>query len=754
MKGPPREANPLVSGRLAVTAARASAGAPVVVPLPATPPPVSPVAATAATSAAGTSRAPSPTLARSRELGSPRPPRAPQQAHDVAAHAGTRDDPWYWLRDDERTHPEVVAYLEAENAYRHAMLDHLQPFEQRLYDEIVGRIKQDDATVPARHNGYWYYTRFDAGQEYPIYARRCGALDATEEVLIDANRRAAGHDFYQVASLEVSPGSRLIAFTEDRVGRREYVLRFIDTATGVELPDTIVNVEPDLAWADDNRTILYVEKDPQTLLGCRVRKHVLGTPAASDEIVYEEEDDAFYLGVERSKSERQLYIVSQSTVSAEYRWADSADPLLRFQVALPRERDHEYQLDHLGDRFVLRTNWQATNFRIVEVPVAAVADRSQWCDVIAHRDDAFVSGFEVFERFLAVSERSGGLRKLRVRAWDGSRDLLIDGDEPACTMAFGANEETDTHLLRFVYTSMTTPATTYDYDMRSGARTLLKREPVLGGFDPARYRTEFVWAASRDGTRVPVSLLSHRDTPRDGSAPLYQYGYGAYGASQDPTFRSSVLSLVDRGFVYAIAHVRGGQELGRPWYDDGRLMRKLNSFHDFIDVTRHLVREGYAHRDRVFAMGGSAGGLLIGAIANFAPDEYRGLVAHVPFVDIVTTMLDETIPLTTNEYDEWGNPSESHAAYLYMLSYSPYDNVVARAYPAMLVTTGLWDSQVQYWEPAKWVAKLRTLKTDDRLLLLRTNMDAGHGGKSGRFERYRELAEEYAFVLDQAGLAG
>ena len=716
MKGAPREASPQASGSAATPSARAGR----------------------------TGRAAGP---------GPQPPRAPQQPHDVVAPAGTRIDPWYWLRDDERTHPEVVAYLEAENAYRHAMLDHLRPFEEKLYDEIVGRIKQDDATVPARHNGYWYYTRFESGHEYPIYARRRGTLAAPEEVLIDANQRAAGHDFYQVASLEVSPDSRLIAFTEDRVGRREYVVRFIDTLTGVELPDTIVNVEPDLAWADDNRTILYVEKDPRTLLGCRVRKHVLGTPADDDALVYEEPDDAFYLGVERSKSERHLYIVSQSTVSTEYRWADAADPALRFHVAVPRERDHEYQLEHLGERFVIRSNWQATNFRITEVPIADVADRSKWRDVIARSDEAFISGFEVFARFLAVSERSGGLRKLRIRAWDGSLDRLIDAEEPAYTMAFAANEEADTDLLRYVYTSMTTPATTYDYDMRTGARTLLKREPVLGNFDPARYRTEFVWAAARDGAKVPVSLLYHRDTPRNGSAPLYQYGYGAYGASQDPTFRSTVLSLVDRGFVYAIAHVRGGQELGRHWYDDGRLMNKRNTFDDFVDVTRHLVRERYADARRVFAMGGSAGGLLIGAIANLAPDEYRALVAHVPFVDIVTSMLDETIPLTTNEYDEWGNPAGSIDAYEYMLSYSPYDCVESRAYPAMLVTTGLWDSQVQYWEPAKWVAKLRSLKTDDNLLLLRTNMEAGHGGKSGRFERYREIAEEYAFVLDQAGLA-
>ena len=695
----------------------------------------------------------------------PAPPRAPRRPHQVVSPYGTREDPWYWLRDDEREDPAVLAHLRAENAWREHALGHLAGFEQRLYEEIVARIKQDDASVPVRHNGWWYYARYEAGREYPVYARkRATAADPAspathaqlatpEQLMIDANQRAAGHDFYQVASMEVSPDNRLLAFTEDTVGRREYTLRFLDLETGVTLPDAIEDVESDLAWADDNRSLLYIEKDEQTLLGKRVRRHWLGAPPGDDALVYEQEDEAFYLGVERSKSDRHVYIVSQSTVSSEYLWAEAADPALRFQVALPRERDHEYQIEHLGDRFIIRTNWQATNFRIMEAPVATIGDRGTWRDVIPHRPDAFVSGFEVFDRFLAVSERSGALRKLRVRAWDGSVDRLIDADESAYTMALGASDETDTDLLRFIYSSMTTPGTTYDYDMRSGARTLLKREPVLGDFDPARYRTELLWAPARDGARIPVSVFWHRDTPRDGSAPLYQYGYGAYGASQDPTFRSTVLSLVDRGFVYAIAHVRGGQELGRPWYDAGRLAHKQHSFDDFVDVTRHLVRERWAAPDRVFAMGGSAGGLLIGAIANQAPRDYRALVAHVPFVDIVTTMLDESIPLTTNEYDEWGNPGASSADYACMLAYSPYDNVAAQAYPAMLVTTGLWDSQVQYWEPVKWVAKLREMKTDARPLVMRINLEAGHGGKSGRFERYREIAEEYAFVLDQAGLA-
>lgn len=681
----------------------------------------------------------------------PAPPVAAQRPHEVQSPFGTRFDPYYWLRDDERKDPALLAYLNAENAYKEAMLAHTQPLEQALYEEIVGRIKQDDSTVPARRHGYWYYTRYETGREYPIYARRKGTLDAPEEILADANELAQGHDFYQIGGLEVSHDNRLLAIAEDTVGRRQFVLRVKDLATGAWLPDRIENAEPDLAWANDARTLLYVAKEPQTLLGDRVLKHVLGTPVTADALVYREADDSFYLGVAKSKSDRFVYIVSQSTVSTEYRYADANDPALAFRVALPRERDHEYQLEDLGDEFVIRTNWRAKNFRIMKAKIAEVGDRATWRDVVPHRADAFVTNFDAFRGYLALGERSGGLRRIRVKSWDGAREFLIDAHDAAYTMALGANDESDTDTVRYVYTSLTTPNTTYDYDMGTGQRTLLKRDPVLGGFDPAHYATEFVWATARDGARVPVSLLYRRGLRRDGSAPLYQYAYGSYGLSQDPTFRSSVLSLVDRGFVYALAHIRGGQEMGRDWYDHGRLQHKKNTFTDFVDVTRFLVAQKYANPKRVYAMGGSAGGLLMGVVANLAPQDYRGLVAHVPFVDVVTTMLDESIPLTTNEFDEWGNPGADRAAYEYMLSYSPYDNVSRQAYPAMLVTTGLWDSQVQYWEPAKWVAKLRTLKTDANPLLFRVNMEAGHGGKSGRFQRYRELAEEYAFILDLDG---
>ena len=682
----------------------------------------------------------------------PQPPRAAQRPHVVTSPFGDRQDPWYWLRDDERKNPEMLAYLEAENEYMKAVMAPHRPLEQKLYDEIVGRIKQDDASVPQRRNGYWYYTRYETGKEYPIFARRKGNLEAAEEILVDGNQRAQGQEFYQLAAIEVSVDGRWAAIAEDTVGRRQYEVRIKDLESGEFLPQVLTNVEPDLAWANDHRTLFYIRKDPQTLLGNKVYRHVRGTDPAQDELVYAQEDESFYMGLAKSKSDRFIFIVAQSTVSSEYRYADANDPQSGFRVALPRERDHEYQLEDQGDRFIIRTNWQAKNFRIVEAPIATVGDRSTWRDIVPHRGDAFVAGFDTFDGYLAVSERSGGLQKLRVRSWDGKREFMIDAADPAYTMALGSNPEQDTTLLRYIYTSPTTPTTTFDYDMVSGERKLLKQQPVLGGFDTANYATEFRFATARDGTRIPVTLLYRRGTPLDGTAPLYQYGYGSYGITSDPVFNSSILSLVDRGFVYAIAHVRGGQEMGRAWYEDGKLLRKKNSFTDFIDVTRYLVSEKVADPRRVFAMGGSAGGLLMGAVVNMAPRDYRAIVAHVPFVDVVTTMLDATIPLTTNEFDEWGNPASSREMYEYMLSYSPQDQVSAQDYPAMLVTSGLWDSQVQYWEPTKWVAKLRSLKTDTNHLLLRTNMEAGHGGKSGRFERYREIAEEYAFILWQAGM--
>jgi oligopeptidase B len=510
----------------------------------------------------------------------------------------------------------------------------------------------------------------------------------------------------------------------------------------------IENIEAGFAWAADNRSVFYVAKDPVTLLGDKVRKHVLGGDAGKDELVFEETDKSFYTGVGTTKDEQYIAIVSHSTVSSEMRVIKSHDPTSKFRVLIPRERDHEYHADHLAGQWIIRTNWQAKNFRVVQVDDARVADRSAWREVVPHRANAFVDNIDVFRDFLAVEEHSDGLANIRIQTWKDGKSFLIDSEESAYTTGLGANAELDTSLVRYTYTSLTTPATTYDFDVTTGKKTFLKREPVLGGFDQTQYVTEHLWATARDGVKVPISLVYRKG--RTGPAPLLQYGYGSYGLSMDPGFSSQIISLLDRGFIYAIAHIRGGQEMGRDWYESGKLLNKGNTFNDFIDVTRYLVAEKYADPNRVFAMGGSAGGLLMGAVINMSPQDYRGIVAQVPFVDVVTTMLDESIPLTTNEYDEWGNPADKKF-YEYMLTYSPYDNVKAQAYPAIFVGTGLWDSQVQYFEPAKWVAKLRKLKTDSNPLVFRINMEAGHGGKSGRFQRYRETAEQYAFVLSLAG---
>jgi oligopeptidase B len=709
---------------------------------------VAPLAALLGACAAG---APAKTESESMTMPSPVPPVAAVRPYEVVSPNGTRVDEYYWLRDDTHTSQEVLAYLEAENAYKASMTAHTKVLEDRVYDETIARIKQDDSSVPYRKRGYWYYTRFETGKEYPVYARKAGNLEAAEHLMLNANVLAEGHEFYQVGSIAVAPNDRLIAYAEDIVGRRQYRLRIKDLETGETLPDLIENADPSIAWTADSASFLYVEKNPETLLGYRVRRHVLGTDPAADPLIYEQDDESFYTEVRKTKDEHYLLIFAESTVSTEVRYADAADPDLTFRVFLPRERDHEYNVDHLDDRWIIRTNWQAPNFRLMEATVGEEGDRANWHELVAHRDDAFIHGFDVFKDFLAIEERSGGLRKIRIRPWDGSADFFIAADEASYTNVLGQNAEIDTHIVRYEYNSLTTPKTTYDYDIQTGEKQLMKRDPVLGDFDPGNYRAEFVWASARDGTKVPVSLVYRNGFVRNGKAPLLQYAYGSYGYSMDPAFSVSLLSLLDRGFVYAIAHVRGGQEIGRRWYDQGRLLNKTNTFTDFIDVTRFLVQEGYADPKRMSAMGGSAGGLLMGAVANMAPGDYRAIVAQVPFVDVVTTMLDESIPLTANEFDEWGNPKEK-ASYDYMLSYSPYDNVARQDYPAMLVTTGFWDSQVQYYEPAKWVARLRARKTGSSPLLFRTTMEAGHGGKSGRFQHYRERAEEYAFLLDQSGI--
>lgn len=687
-----------------------------------------------------------------RAAASPQPPVAASRPHEVASPNGTRVDEFYWLRDDTRENKEMLGYLEAENAYADAMLAHTKPLQEKLYEEIVGRIKQDDATVPYRDNGYWYYRRFETGKEYPIWARKRGSLDAPEQVMLDVNQMAEGQGFFQVSSWEVSPNGKLLAWAEDNVGRRQYTIRVKDLESGKTFEDKITNAEPDIAWAADNRTLLYIAKDPTTLLGDKVRKHELGTDPAKDPLVYEETDKSYYTSVRTTKDDKFLVIESHSTVATQMQVARSDDPQLKFSVLIPRERDHEYRAEHLGDRWIILTNWQAKNFRVVSVPEKQVAARTKWRDVIPHRTDAFIDDFDVFDTFLAIQEHSNGLSNVRIAPWDGKRERVIAADEATYAARLGTNPELNTPLLRYTYVSLATPTTTYDYDTRTDAKTLLKQEPVLGGFDQSQYTTEHLWATARDGVKVPVSIVYRKSTPRDGTAPLLQYGYGSYGASIDPFFSHSIISLLDRGVIFAIAHIRGGQEMGRDWYENGKLLNKRNTFNDFIDVTKYLVAEKYADPKRVFGEGRSAGGLLMGAVTNLAPELYRGIITEVPFVDAVTTMLDESIPLTTNEFDEWGNPKQKEF-YDYMLGYSPYDNIRATDYPSIYVSTGLWDSQVQYFEPAKWVAKLRKTKTDSNPLLFRIDMEAGHGGASGRFQRYREIAEKYAFLLDQAGIS-
>jgi oligopeptidase B len=699
----------------------------------------------------------------------PPPPDAAKKPHAVKApHGATRNDDYYWLRDDTRKNPEMLAYLNAENAYADAVMQPLRPLQSKLYDEIVARIKQDDASVPYRERGWWYYSRFETGKDYPVHARRkdgagvdatsiqqanAGADFAAEQVLLDVNAMAAGKEYFSVGDYEVSQDNRILAWAEDDVGRRQYTIRFKNLDTGEVYADAVQGVSPNLVWADDNKTLFYVENDPETLLTVRVKKHVLGTPAAQDALVYEEKDDSFYMGVSRTRDDQYICIGVSSTVSDELRCAPAADPKT-FVVLAPRERDVEYDADHHGGRWVIRTNAPgadgkpAKNFKLVTAPTGATS-RKDWQDWIAARDDVYIDGFELFDGFTAIAERSEGLERVRVLGNEGKSEH-VKADEPAYSMGLAVNAEPDTEWLRYSYTSMTTPNTTYELNTRTGERRLLKRDPVPG-YDPSQYVTERQWATARDGTKVPVSLVYKKGFRKDGTAALLQYGYGSYGASMDPGFNNAVVSLLDRGMVYAIAHIRGGEEMGRAWYDNGKLFKKQNTFTDFIDVTDFLVQQGYAAKDRVAAHGGSAGGLLMGAISNMAPDRYRVILTEVPFVDVVTTMLDASIPLTTNEYDEWGNP-EKKEYYDYMLSYSPYDNLSAQAYPAMFVGTGLWDSQVQYYEPAKYVAKLRDLNTSGRTVIFRTNMDAGHGGKSGRFRRHKERAEMYAFMLDQLGV--
>lgn len=672
-------------------------------------------------------------------------PTAPSKPKDLTIHGDTRQDPYYWLND--RENQEVISYLNAENEYLDTIMSHSKPYQEKIYKELIGRIKQTDMSVPYKENGYFYITRYEDGQEYPIHTRRKNNMEAPEEIMLDVNILAKGFDYYAVAGRSVSPDNRLLVYGEDTLSRRIYTLRVKDLTTGQMLPDVIPNTSGGATWASDNKTFFYSTKDA-TLREHKIWKHTLGTPISSDKVVFEETDETFGTAVYKTKSKKYIVIGSFSTLSQEYRILEADNPDGEFRVFQPRRRKLEYGIEHYKDHWLVRTNKDALNFRLMKTPENATAEEN-WTEVIPHRQDVLFEGFEVFNDYIVLAERQAGLTKIRVKPNNGD-DHYLDFADEAYVAGISVNPAMDTEVLRFNYQSLTTPSTTYDYNMRTKEQVLLKQQEVLGGFDPADYRSQRIMAKARDGVEVPISIVYHKNTPIDGTSPCLLYGYGSYGYSLDPSFSMSRLSLLNRGFVYAIAHIRGGEEMGRHWYEDGKLLKKKNTFTDFIDAGKFLVEKKYAHPKQLYAMGGSAGGLLVGAVMNMEPQMWAGIIAAVPFVDVVTTMLDETIPLTTGEFDEWGNPKEKEY-YDYMKSYSPYDNVTAQDYPPLLVTTGLHDSQVQYWEPAKWVARLREMKTNNNPILLHTNMDAGHGGASGRFRQFKEIALQYAFLLDLAG---
>jgi len=675
-------------------------------------------------------------------------PVAKKIAKELSIHGDTRIDNYYWM--NQREDSAVINYLNAENAYTDAMMKHTDEFQKNLFDEMVARIKKTDESVPYRSNGYYYYSKTEGDAEYPLYCRKKGNLDGEEEIMLDVPIMAEGLNYYAVGGLSVSMDNKILAFSEDTVSRRKYTIKFKSLVDGKLFTDKIANTTGGITWANDNKTIFYTVKHPETLLPYKVYKHVLGTSVDKDELVYEEKDNTFYTFCYKTKSDKYIVIGMSSTLSSEYRFIDADKPNSKFKVFHAREKELEYSIDHYKDHFYIRTNDQAKNFRLMKTPVDKT-EKKNWQEVIPNREDVYLGGFEIFKNQLVVNERKNGLNQIRIRNWESGDEHYLNFGEETYDAWISTNPEFDTNVLRYGYTSLTTPSSTLDYNMDSKEKTVLKQQEVLGDFDKNRYEAKRVWAVAKDGTKVPVSLVYRKDKFKKGKNPLWLSSYGSYGSSSDVYFSSVRLSLLDRGFVVATAHIRGGQEMGRYWYDDGKLLKKNNTFTDFIACTEYLVAEGYANKNKVFAWGGSAGGLLMGAISNMRPDLYNGIIAAVPFVDVVTTMLDETIPLTTGEFDEWGNPKDKEY-YDYMLSYSPYDNVEAKDYPAMLVTTGLHDSQVQYWEPAKWVAKLRDMKTDNNPLLIKINMDFGHGGASGRFERYHEIALEYAFVLDLAGI--
>lgn len=672
---------------------------------------------------------------------------------------GNRIDNYYWMKlSDEQKNAEqkdeqtqkVVNYLNAENDYLKTKLKHTEVLQNKLYEEIVGRIKQTDESVPYKDNGYWYYSRYEQGQEYPIYCRKQGTLEAAEEILLNVNDMAKGHDYYSITGLRVSEDNNLLAYAEDSVSRRRYTVYVKDLRTGKIVEEPVPNTEGQVTWANDNKTYFYTKKDSTTLRSRWIIKHKVGSSYKNDPIVSEEKDETFYTGIYKTKSKKFLVIWAGSTLTNHYQVLDANTPDGKFKEFTLRERGLEYSIDHYGDKFYVVTNLDAQNFRLMETPDSKTA-KANWKEKIAHRKDTLLQGIEIFKDYLVLSERAKGNTLMRIIEQKTNNKHYLNFGEPAYTIYPSINIDFDTDLLRYGYTSLTTPSSTYDYNMKTKERKLLKQTEVVGGYNPDEYQTERLWATADDGTQIPMSVVYKKGIKKDGGNPTLIYGYGSYGASMDPTFSITRLSLLDRGFVYAIAHIRGGQEMGRQWYEDGKMFKKKNTFTDFIDCSEFLIEEKFTAPEKLFASGGSAGGLLMGAVVNMRPDLYKGVIAKVPFVDVITTMEDESIPLTTGEFDEWGNPKNPES-YMYMLEYSPYDQVIPQNYPNMLVTTGFHDSQVQYWEPAKWVAKLRELKTDNNTLLLRTNMETGHGGTTGRFKVYEEIAQEFAFMLDLAGI--
>jgi oligopeptidase B len=679
------------------------------------------------------------------QLTPPKPKKIPKE---LTIHNDTRIDNYYWLQ--ERENPEVIEYLKAENQYTEKYLEPTKPLQEKLFKEITSRIKQNDESVPYKENGYIYITKYEEGKEYPIYYRKKDIPNAKEELLLDVNKLAEGRDYYDLGDWDVSPDNKLLAYTEDIVSRRLYTLKILNLETGEYYPETIRNISSGISWANDNKTIFYTKKDTVTLRTNKVAKHILNTPVKSDKIIFEENDETFYAFQWKSKSNQYIFVGSGSTLTTEMHYLDANNPEAPLKTIQPRTKGVEYYVAHLGDYFYIRTNYEAQNFRLMRTSIHNTSIEN-WEEVVPNRKETLLEEVELFKNYIVLSERSNGLTHIRILNPEKNIDYYLPIKEETYTLYIDHNPEFNTTKLRYGYTSLTTPNSTYEFDMETKQNVLLKQYEVQGGYNPDEYQAKRIWATAEDGTKIPISLVYKKTTPINGTAPCIIYGYGSYGSSMDVYFSLSRLSLLNRGFVYAIAHIRGGEEMGRQWYEEGKLLKKKNTFTDFIACSETLIKEKYSAPDKLFAWGGSAGGLLVGAVANMRPDLYRGIIAEVPFVDVVTTMLDESIPLTTGEFDEWGNPKDS-TYYFYMKSYSPYDNVKKQPYPAMLVTTGLYDSQVQYWEPAKWVAKLREYNTSDKPILLYVNMDAGHGGASGRFAPYKEIAMQYAFIFYELGI--